>query len=501
MTARPTDAPERSTDAPWFVGERTQTVIAIILTLTAGLGLAVIVLSVTREEPQELVAGLVIILLSAAVLAWSFSERHRHLALLAAIGLLVQVLALLYYHYTGFARDANSYHRAAVALLDPDDVPPPRMAFRSTEWSNWAVVQITATIYRVTGASQLMAFVAFATVGLIAKLVFAATMLRMRPVLGRAAELAAFGVVVFPSLALWLSPISKEAPAVLGIALVIAGVVRPPEEHPRVWLIALGLVIAASTRPHISMLLGVSVVAFASTTAILTSQSMGRRLAILVGAAALSIGSIVIAANFFGVDPSFAGMGEVRDDLAAIEDDGGSSIEPRPIRAPVDVPFAVANVLIRPYVFETTGLGPLLQSLETMFLVLLALWLTTQGARRQRNRVHGAARRHLRTLRVFALTYTAMFVFSFSGMYNLGLMSRQRTQFTLVLLLLLAMSLVSTRRGRQQRQAPLVLISTGDHMTTSALPSGRHGPLVELPANDHGDAEASSTVHTAEQER
>jgi hypothetical protein len=89
------------------------------------------------------------------------------------------------------------------------------MARERNEWSNWMVVQQTALIYRLVGPNMLVAFMVFSSVAVVGKLLFANTVLRLRlrPLLGRGADFAALAVVVFPSLALWLSAISKEASA------------------------------------------------------------------------------------------------------------------------------------------------------------------------------------------------------------------------------------------------------------------------------------------------
>ncbi|MCC5947033.1 MAG: hypothetical protein JJT89_01140 [Nitriliruptoraceae bacterium] len=487
-TAEDTSPPQ------WFAGPRVLPLVAMVVMGIVTIGGTVIWQSFTREAPMEAVAGFAIVLIGIALLIWGVARREDPLVLLVAIGFFVQFAALLYYYYSGFSRDANSYHRAAQDLLDPDADLPPRMQASGSEWSNYVVVVMTATVYRFTGESQMMAFVAFSSAGVLAKAIFAATLLRMRDVLGRASDLAAFGVMVFPSLALWLSPIGKEATAVLGVSLVIAGIVRRPGESPRVLLILLGLASTGLTRPHVSMLLGGAVVAYACVAALFTQRSLGRRVAIVVSAAVLSVGSLVVAANFFGVDPSLSSLGEVRDDVSERSDDGGASIEARPIRSPIDVPFATANVLIRPWPFETSGVSSLLQSGESMFILLLIGWLAFQRRRRAANRLSGVVRRQIQTFRVFGLTYTAGFVFAFSSMYNLGLMSRQRTQFTLVLLLLLGLSLVSTKRPKAEIRGPLQMV--GADQTTEPTEAAGRSPLVLQPPLDvgpTGQIEHSST--------
>jgi hypothetical protein len=470
----------------WFTGDGwsvfiplcTLTMVAIGV-LVAGHGY------VLRGRVEEAVAGGVVLVLAVAYWSWAHTRKNRALAVLAGIAAIVQLVAVLYYYYTGMAADANQYSRAAVALLDPDGVLPARMRRERNEWSNWMVVRQTALVYRLVGPNMLVAFLAFSTVAVAAKMLFASTVLRLRPLLGRGADFAALAVVVFPSLALWLAAISKEASAVLGVSLVIAGVARPVGERPRLVLIALGLAAASMTRPHIAALLAGSVVVFAAVNAALVSQSFGRRLAIIVGAAVFGVGAVFGAASFFDVEPTRAGFDSVRDGVAdrnEAGEQGDSDIEARPIRHPLDVPQATANVLVRPFLHEASGSTQLMQATETMLVLLLVLVLLLPNRWRKANRVTGTAKRFLRSLRLFAYAYTAVFVYSFSGMYNLGLMSRQRSQYTLFLLLLLATALTTTRGERQKTPRASVLVNTSPGWeplpaSSSTPPTGPLAPV------------------------
>lgn len=83
-----------------------------------------------------------------------------------------------------------------------------------------------------------------------------------------------------------------------------------------------------------------------------------------------------------------------------------------------------------------------------MALLGVAIVLMSPHWHRRQHRLAGAAHRYVQALRVLSISYLLLFVYAFSGMYSMGIMSRQhRTQATLFILLLLATSLVSKRRG------------------------------------------------------
>lgn len=400
--------------------------------------------AIQRERPDEILPGLTIALVALVLMSWAMSRRSPTLGMMVTVGALVQVAAIAWYYYTGFSADANAYHSWAIWALDGD----PLFTWSTRNWANWVVVSLTASLYRAAGVSQLTAFVAFSAVGFLGKAIFARAMLRLYPLLGRPADAAALAVMVFPSLALWVAPISKEAFPVLGIALVVAAIARPVGDRPRLVLLLFGLASVALTRPHVALLLAVGALAFAVALALSSYQSLGRRVAVLGTAVLLMYAALVTASTNFGVEPTTAGLDDVRMTLSD-QQIGGSAIETRPVRNPLDFPVAAVNVMLRPHLGEARGFTQIMQSIENTAFSLTLVWLLFQQRRRRNHPLVESAGHHLRAMRAFAWTYVLLFVFAFSGMYNLGLMSRQRTQVILVILLLAATALRSARRLKE----------------------------------------------------
>ena len=68
---------------------------------------------------------------------------------------------------------------------------------------------------------------------------------------------------------------------------------------------------------------------------------------------------------------------------------------------------------------------------------------------RRKHLVYGAEARVVRALRFYCLVYTMGFVYMLSGAYNLGLLNRQRSQLSLILILLVVLGLVRARSSRE----------------------------------------------------
>jgi glutathione S-transferase len=97
----------------------------------------------------------------------------------------------------------------------------------------------------------------------------------------------------------------------------------------------------------------------------------------------------------------------------------------------------------------------LAQALESTLLAVLLVWIVRQGRRRRQHRRTGFDAVQVRAIRMFGWAYTAAFIYTFSGIaYNLGLISRQRAQLWMPLLLVLAAALVRTDRRAPSGPTP-----------------------------------------------
>ena len=440
-------------------GSRDLAVFCSLTIIAVGLGVAAF--GWRKAQGDEIAGGVAIVALGGVLFAWSVASASPAVARLASLGGLAQVSAVLIYYYPGTALDAARYHGDAMAVLGGR----PAFGSASSEWGTDMMAFLLSLLYRLTVPSMLLGFVAFAVIALIGKVVLARALLLLTPTLGPMATVAAWAVLLLPSLNIWLAAISKESFVVLGIGLVLAALLRPARS-PNYVMIAVGLGAVSLTRPHIAVLLAFSLVAYAAAYSKMGEQTLGRRLVMIIVGGLFGLLTLSLAADFLGVEASISGLEEAREDVSTTMDEGGSNIEQRPIRSVADAPRGVATVLLRPHLFEADSAAQLAQAVETTLLAFVTMFLVVQRRRRARRPVGGIEGSQVRAIRAFTLTYAAGFTYAYSGAYNLGLMSRQRVQVMLPLIVLASTALVhvvrrsgrSSGRRRGRPDGPVLVV-------------------------------------------
>ena len=103
----------------------------------------------------------------------------------------------------------------------------------------------------------------------------------------------------------------------------------------------------------------------------------------------------------------------------------------RPVRTPLDVPFAAVTVLFRPFPGEALNLLGILASLESLALLALV------AARLRPGVLFREMRRS--PFVVFSLSYVLLFAVAFSNIENAGILVRQRGQVLPLLLVFAAL--------------------------------------------------------------
>jgi hypothetical protein len=252
----------------------------------------------------------------------------------------------------------------------------------------------------------------------------------------------AAGVLFMPTMLYWPSSIGKEALMFLFIGPVAYGAARLLNEYRLRWgiPIMIGLAGAGVVRAHVALLLaGALVFAVAVARAPKVTARFGKRVLLLAAAAVVMAGALYAVSSRFGLDFS-AGISadsltEEIDpflaDLSERTDTGGSAVEGSVISSPADIPEATLRVLFQPLPWEATNTQTLVASLEGGFLLALfvlrlpAIFMNLRHLRR-------------RPYALYSFVYTAGFVYAFSAMVNLGILTRQRAQVMPFLLAFLA---------------------------------------------------------------
>jgi hypothetical protein len=235
-------------------------------------------------------------------------------------------------------------------------------------------------------------------------------------------------VFFLPTIVYWPSSIGKESLMYLFVGLAVYGAAGLLWDYRLRWtvLFALGAAGSAAIRPHVALLLGVSL-ALALLFGKSRTSGLGiRRLLAVVVIGVVLAGVGAVTASKFGID--FASGLEATEDfeniLSNVEGStskGGSSVTGSGIKSPADFPAGFLKVLFRPFPQEANNEQALASSLEGMLLLLLFAWrfipMLKNGLQ---------IRKH--PYLIFAVAFTLGFVVAFSSFNNFGLLARQRSQ-------------------------------------------------------------------------
>ncbi len=233
----------------------------------------------------------------------------------------------------------------------------------------------------------------------------------------------------------------------LTLGVLVFGVARFLTHEGRAWPpMLLGLVGTAVVRPHITILVVVSLMVayLLGGTRSASSSSPFRKLG---GVVALVL---VFAVTFAGVKDFFklqegGSVTQVLDDTRDRTAGDGSQFEAVAARSPADIPLAVFSVLFRPLPFEARNVQALVASLEGM--VLLAAFV--RSGRRLKNFLPQRRAPFL----TFASTYSLLFAIAFSNFGNFGILVRERVQLFPFVLMLLTVPL-APRAGQPRGYQP-----------------------------------------------
>ncbi len=269
-------------------------------------------------------------------------------------------------------------------------------------------------------------------------------------------------IFLVPSLVFWPSSLGKEAWIELGLGLAALGAAHLYVRNTVRGLGSAGVGVAAMAliRPHVALLAvaAIAVGALASGRqrerdgeedgrgVVLRRISAGSRVAAIVVLLAGGSWLSTYTAEILKVESLGAAQtGAALDYVEQQTSQGGSEFRAARVNQPLDYPWAVVTVLLRPFPGEARDVPGLLASAETMFLLGLAVVSWRRFARLPSLLVRS-------NYVLFAAAFCATFVYAFSSLGNFGLLARQRTQVLPLLFVLLA--LPALRRRPQRGRGP-----------------------------------------------
>ncbi|WP_193315256.1 hypothetical protein [Nostocoides sp. F2B08] len=289
---------------------------------------------------------------------------------------------------------------------------------------------ITTAVYTVIGGSPLAGFFVFGSFAFWG----AYLLYRAFRVAIPQGDHKRYALLIFflPSMLYWPSSIGKESWLLLFVGVTALGAARHfTGKGGVIWLLVVGAVGLALVRPHIAVLLFASLFVaemFRPTGG--TAAGLLRKMSAIAVLGAAGVVLVRASAQFLGIDDlSTQAITETIDWSSGQTQQGGSEFTPMPLSNPFGVPVALITILFRPFPFEAGNAQMLVQSLEGMFLLALAVL----GWRRLGQ--IGALRRN--PYLVFTIVFILAFVIAFAGFGNFGILARQRVlmlPFFLVLL-------------------------------------------------------------------
>lgn len=244
-------------------------------------------------------------------------------------------------------------------------------------------------------------------------------------------------LMCWPSIIYWPSSTGKDAVMILGLGIAAASIATfLTGRHRSIITFLVGVGIAGMVRPHVAL---IAVTAAMAALVVHSPEARDRRTGVfarLVVIAALGVAGTIASDGVERVfeiqDLNASGLGAALDLANYRSAQGGSSFISARISSLVDVPWGVATVLFRPFPHEAATIPMLITAAEglVLFGLLVMGWPRLMAALR-------AARQEAYT--VYAAVYSSIFVYLFSALGNFGILARQRTMMTPLLLVLVAL--------------------------------------------------------------
>ena len=417
--------------------------LAVALAVLMGLGVAALFRVAVGTQSYNFWGAVMVIPVVLAVniaLMRHVAKKHEEpwFAGLLAAGFGLKMLGALARYFVAYvvyggSADAQRYNFVAAIQYEQWRNGNVTFTIGGKQGTQWMEV-ITTAVYTVIGPSPLAAFFIFSAFAFWGQyLLYRAFCIALPD--GNHKRYAVF-VFILPSLIFWPSSIGKEAWLMFFVGATALGAAKFfARQHGAFALLLLGAAGTALLRPHLSVLLFASLFVaqlFRPTPARSTgiiSKAFG---IVVVGVSAVILTSQ--SASFLGIDDlSVQAVSDTVTSASEQASEGGSSaFDPTPISSPVDIPGAIVTVLFRPFPWEARNAQMLVQSLEGLMLLALAV-----RAWPQLRRLPAVLRRTPYV--TFALTYTSAFVWAFSGFGNFGILARQRVLMIPFFLVLLAL--------------------------------------------------------------
>lgn len=354
-------------------------------------------------------------------------RRFGGAALLWRVLVLVFLLVWFIPYYSDKGMDSVRYHFEAIAINEA--VGDGKWSDVTWQFGSAAMYLITALLYFPFGATLYGGFIVGALVGLVATILF----VKAASILGyshRAVCSYTAILVLLPSFAMWTSIAGKDSWTALGLGLFSYGYAQALRNRGGISFLVGGLALTTILRPHIGIILPVSMVAATLLAKPTLKTKFSRRIPLLIFGM-IGLGSAAWAARRllfgqWGLDQVDAqGMFAFAQTVSQGNRLGGSVVD----NAGIDgigslittFPEAIVRILFRPFPWEANNFNALLGALENVFIGFLMI-------RRIKSlrRIAGSiiSDKYL----LFCVLVVLLMIMVLAPIPNLGLLSRLRAQ-------------------------------------------------------------------------
>jgi len=316
-----------------------------------------------------------------------------------------------------------------------------------------AVSVTGAVIMTVVGANQLAAFVVAAWLAFVGTVFFYRAFSLTFPEANRSRY--ALLVFLFPSLLFWTADVGKEAIMLFALGLTAYGMALALSGRRRGYLYSvLGGALALVIRPDELVILVIGFAIAMLVRAVARGERTRARhplsmLAALVFVAAAVVVTSIVAAHFVH-SLTQSGLSNALTKLSANNQGAGAGFGSSSVAYssnPITYPRDIYSVLFDPLFFSAHSVTQVFASAEnTLVVVVIVLSLP------QLRHVPRACLQ--RPYVLVALFYSAVFIFAFAALGNLGLITRERTLLLPLLFVVLALPVARTGEDPFPWQVP-----------------------------------------------
>lgn len=222
-----------------------------------------------------------------------------------------------------------------------------------------------------------------------------------------------FGLPLLPSISYWSGSIGKDGIATLATCLFLYSLVK---DKPTYFLTLLSIIFMFMVRPHVALAMMIAITIYfiirSNVHLILKIVS----LPILLGATTMAL---IFTSEFAGLEEtSVDGLGDYYESREGINAHGGGAIDTRSM----SLPMKIFSFIFRPLPFEANSIISFLSGLESLFLLLLFIYIILKSNLQLKLFIKD---RNLLLL-VYVIIASVMLSFALS---NLGIAARQKWQF------------------------------------------------------------------------